>query len=169
MGCSVGGSCALEVLNLAPERVAATILIGTKARHDPDPAFATEICEFVEMQGVQVAWDRYWKPLFAEFDDSYEISEKLALMQSRERLIRGLIAFHTRLSREEVVANSQSPIHIVTGDQDTLPGLEYARELAALSPKAELHIIENCGHYAPIMRPGEINALIADVTRSVVF
>ncbi len=38
VGCSVGGSCALEILNRAPERIAATILIGTKARHDPDPA-----------------------------------------------------------------------------------------------------------------------------------
>ena len=38
VGCSVGGSCALEVAVTAPERVAALVLIGTKAKHDPDPA-----------------------------------------------------------------------------------------------------------------------------------
>src|SRR5262245_41107688 len=38
IGCSVGGSCALEVAAIAPHRVAALVLIGTKAGHQPDPA-----------------------------------------------------------------------------------------------------------------------------------
>ena len=169
VGCSVGGSCALEILNLAPERVVATILIGTKARHDPNPGSAAEICKFVETHGVEVAWGEYWKPLFEGWDKVCTLAETMALGQSREGLIRGLTAFHTRSSREEVVANGQSPIHIVTGDQDTLPGLDYAHRLAALNPRAQLDVIKYCGHYAPIMRPMEINALIENVIRSVVF
>ena len=35
VGCSVGGSVALEVARLAPERVAALVLVGTNARHLP--------------------------------------------------------------------------------------------------------------------------------------
>ncbi len=38
VGCSVGGSCALEIAAAAPSRIAALILIGTKAAHRPDPA-----------------------------------------------------------------------------------------------------------------------------------
>ena len=37
VGCSVGGSCAIEVATAAPDRVAALVLIGTKAKHSPDP------------------------------------------------------------------------------------------------------------------------------------
>lgn len=37
VGCSVGGSCAIEVAATAPERVAALVLVGTKAGHRPDP------------------------------------------------------------------------------------------------------------------------------------
>jgi pimeloyl-ACP methyl ester carboxylesterase len=37
VGCSVGGSCALELALAAPNRVAALVLIGTKAAHRPDP------------------------------------------------------------------------------------------------------------------------------------
>ena len=66
VGCSVGGSCALEILNLAPERVAATILIGTKARHDPDPVFFREASKIIENQGVKTAWKQLWEPLFLQ-------------------------------------------------------------------------------------------------------
>jgi pimeloyl-ACP methyl ester carboxylesterase len=38
VGCSVGGSCAIEVAVAAPDRVAALVLIGTKAAHRPEPA-----------------------------------------------------------------------------------------------------------------------------------
>lgn len=38
VGCSVGGPCALEGAALAPERIAALVLIGTKAAHRPEPA-----------------------------------------------------------------------------------------------------------------------------------
>src|SRR5258707_9280720 len=38
VGCSVGGSCALELAVAAPDRVAALVLIRTKAERRPDPA-----------------------------------------------------------------------------------------------------------------------------------
>lgn len=165
VGCSVGGSCALEVLNLAPERVTAAVLIGTKARRRPNPTALTEGCDFVESKGVSAAWARYWKPLFEgrEDDPCIDAAEAIALEQSPEGLTCGLRAFHSRPSREDVVARSQSPIHIVTGDEDTLPGLDYSKELAALNVKAHLHVVENCGHYAPLMQPEETNSLIRSV------
>ncbi|MBD9490459.1 alpha/beta fold hydrolase [Ensifer sp. ENS11] len=39
VGCSVGGSCALEVAALAPDRVPALVLIGTKAWRRLDPVY----------------------------------------------------------------------------------------------------------------------------------
>ena len=38
VGNSVGGSCAIEVARLAPERVAAMVLVGAKAGVRPEPA-----------------------------------------------------------------------------------------------------------------------------------
>jgi pimeloyl-ACP methyl ester carboxylesterase len=38
VGCSAGGSCALEAAIAAPNRVAALVLIGTKTAHRADPA-----------------------------------------------------------------------------------------------------------------------------------
>ena len=168
-GCSVGGSCALEILRLAPERVAATVLIGTKARHDPDPALAAEAIKTVQNRGIEVAWKLFWEPLFAlpNHGAAQNRSRAIALDQSPNDLINGLTAFHTRASREDIVKNSTNPIHVVSGELDKFPGVAYSQRLAALNPKASLHVIESCGHYAPIARPDETSALIAGVINQV--
>jgi pimeloyl-ACP methyl ester carboxylesterase len=64
-GCSVGGSCALEVAALAPERVAALVLIGAKAGHRPEPALRDTALALLQGEGVEAAWARYWAPLFS--------------------------------------------------------------------------------------------------------
>lgn len=168
VGCSVGGSCALEILHRAPRRVAAAILIGTKARHDPDPACAANARRIIETQGVAAAWKQLWQPLFPPQEpDLQAAAQAIALDQSPKDLIQGLTAFHSRTSREDIVKNSNCAIHFVSGDQDTLPGLAYSRRLAELTPKARLHVIKDCGHYVPMMRPGETNALIESVLGQV--
>ncbi|MEO1249687.1 MAG: alpha/beta hydrolase, partial [Pseudomonadota bacterium] len=137
VGCSVGGSCALEVMSLAPDRVAAAVLVGTKARHDPNPAALAESCRMVENHGVAAAWERYWKPLFDQgaYKEAAQTAEEIALAQSANSLVNGLKSFHTRESREEILKQSAIPIRIVTGDQDELPGLDYSRRLAELSSR----------------------------------
>ena len=164
VGCSVGGSCALEIMRLAPDRVAGAVLIGTKARHDPDPEALSVSQNTVENEGVAGAWERYWKPLFEQNSDVevVQIAQEIALAQSNTALISGLKSFHTRESREDVVRESTVPIQIVTGDRDELPGIDYSRRLVRLSKRAQLHIFKNCGHYVPMMQPTKLNRLIAN-------
>ena len=64
VGNSVGGSCAIEIAVLAPEKVQGIILCGAKAGHRPEPAFRDEALRALEEGGVEAAWDRYWRPLF---------------------------------------------------------------------------------------------------------
>ena len=167
VGCSVGGSCALEVINLAPDRVAAAILIGIKARCDPNPVSLWQACRIVKDQGVASAWERYWNPLFegGHAGDAARRAKEIALEQTAQDLENGLNAFYTRNSREDVVIESTIPIHVVTGDCDELPGLSYSRRLAGLSDKVRLHVIRDCGHYVPLMQPTPLNSLISDVLR----
>lgn len=169
VGCSVGGSCALEVLRLAPERVAATVLVGTKARHDPDPAFAAKAQYIVERQGVEAAWEQLWEPLFAfaNHADARDRCRDIAVDQSPNDLMNGLVAFHTRTSREDVVKTSTSPLHVVSGELDEFPGLAYSRRLTWLNPVARLHVIRSCGHYAPVVKPRETSSIIANVLDQV--
>lgn len=65
VGCSVGGSCALEIAALAPERIAGLMLIGTKADRRADRRLMVEAVDTIRNEGRQIAWQRYWRPLFA--------------------------------------------------------------------------------------------------------
>ena len=66
VGCSVGGTCALEVALAAPEQVAGIVLVGAKAEVNPDPALREEAVGVLETQGMAAAWDKYWLPLFGD-------------------------------------------------------------------------------------------------------
>lgn len=70
VGCSVGGSCALEVASAAPEQVAAIVLIGAKAEVNPDPLLRDSAIRALETQGMAAAWRNDWLPLFAETTSS---------------------------------------------------------------------------------------------------
>src|SRR5256885_2575442 len=65
VGCSVGGSCALELAVVAPDRVAALVLIGTKAEHRPDPALHAYALEILQDDGMEEAWSIFLAPLFS--------------------------------------------------------------------------------------------------------
>jgi pimeloyl-ACP methyl ester carboxylesterase len=165
VGCSVGGSCALEVAIKAPDRVAALVLIGTKARHDPNPDSYAESLKFLRNRGVENSWEEYWKPLFSGLTDkkAEAVAKDIALCQSLEHLINGLSAFHTRPSRETFVADCDIPIHVITGERDELPGLDYCRNLASSAKSSTLHVIEKSGHYVPMVQPNALNEILSDI------
>ncbi len=127
--------------------------------------FFSDTCTYIETQGVLAGWKRFWKPFFDGNEGTAQKAEEIVQAQTLPELINGVTAFHTRRSQEERVKHSTTPIHIVTGDQDNLPGLTYARRLVAQSKNAHLHVIQNCGHYAPLMQPAAVNSLIKDILR----
>ena len=168
VGCSVGGSCAIEVAAAAPGRVAALVLIGTKARHHPDPGLHATALDLIEQEGMGRAWERYWAPLFSESTDRkvVEAARGVALRQPPEDIARGITVFHSRPSRERFVSESQIPITVVTGEDDAAPGLKLSTELAAAAPQGSLHAIPSCGHYVPLEQPDALRAILQDVIES---
>jgi pimeloyl-ACP methyl ester carboxylesterase len=80
VGCSVGGSCALELAVAAPERVAALVLIGTKAVHRPDPALHASALEMLQEKGLEEAWKVFWAPLFSRSAKSRVVSDAKRIM-----------------------------------------------------------------------------------------
>lgn len=165
VGCSVGGSCALEIAATWPERVVALVLIGTKAGHNHDPELLASTARTIEDEGLDNAWQKVWAPHFSNSVDQHTLVEAkdMALRQSHEKVLRGLTAFHGRQSRDEFVAQCPVPIHVVTGEDDTLPGPRKSADLAALAPLGSFHMVPSCGHYVPIERPHDLNSILTDV------
>jgi pimeloyl-ACP methyl ester carboxylesterase len=165
VGCSVGGSCALEVAVAAPDRVAALVLVGTKAGHRPDPALHAFALETLQQKGVEEAWRVFWAPLFSSSADSRVVDDakRMALRQSPQEIARGVTAFHSRLGREQFLTVFPRPVVVVTGADDIAPGQNVSAGQARSARHGRLHIVPECGHYVPLERPESMNSILRDV------
>lgn len=132
VGCSVGGSCALEVAVAAPERVAALVLIGTKAAHRPDPEFCASALDLLENDGIDAAWMTYWAQLFSKSTDPAVVdsARQIALQQLPTDIARGVAVFHSRPSRDDFLAKWPKPVVVVTGEDDGAPGVATSAAMA---------------------------------------
>lgn len=145
MGCSVGVSCALEVAVAAPDRVAALVLIGTKADLRPDPALHRSALEFIRGKGLDEAWNVFWAPLFSRSTDDRVVAaaKHMMLRQSPLDIARGVTAFQTRPSRGQFLTAFPGPVAFVTGEEDINPKLSAAQ--AAAVRHGLFHVMANCG------------------------
>lgn len=169
VGCSVGGSCAIEVAAASSERVAALVLIGTKATHRPDPKFRDSALALLERSGIDAAWQTYWAPLFSQTTDLkvVEAARQNAIQQLPADIARGIKVFHTRPSQDRFLANWRKPLVIITGEDDVAPGVATSTEMASSSAQGQLYIIPSCGHYVPLEQPDALNKILNEVIDTV--
>lgn len=165
VGCSVGGSCALEVAALATSRVASLVLIGTKVHHRPDPNLHASALETISEKGLETAWRNLWEPLLSSKASSHAINEakRIALLQSPDAIARGVTVFHSRPSRDQFLSTFSRPVIVVTGSEDMAPGPATSRKQADLAPHGRLHIVPECGHYVPLERPEALSSILRGV------
>lgn len=165
VGCSVGGSCALEVAARIPDRVAALVLIGTKAHHRPEPGFHAAALRLLQDEGVEAAWESYWRPLLSRSASNKTANaiKRIAISQARQDLARGISVFHTRPSRVDILENLSCPVLIVTGSEDPAPGCETCARQTDMARDGRLHVIEDCGHYVSMEKPGQLNTVLREL------
>jgi pimeloyl-ACP methyl ester carboxylesterase len=167
VGCSVGGSCALEVARAAPDQVEGVVLVGAKAGVRPDPGLRDAAVRLMSEQGIEAGWRAYWRPLFWRDAPAAALADaqRLALSQDVEDVLWGVRAFHDRRDLTDFVAAWAKPIVVISGDQDTAPLPSTAAPITAVAPDARFHLVRNCGHYVNLERPAEFRALLADSLR----
>jgi pimeloyl-ACP methyl ester carboxylesterase len=165
VGCSVGGSCALEIAAIAPELVDALVLIGTKAVHRPDPALHMSVVDSLRHHGLQGAWERHWAPLFSKSaaPEVVRAGLEIVLRQSLCDILLGVSVFHRRQSRDDVLFRLNVPIHFVSGNEDVAPGPKVSEMQTGLSQNGRFHLFRNCGHFVPLEQPEALNAILRDV------
>ena len=162
VGNSVGGSCAIEMVHLAPDRVRALVLIGTKAGHRPEPAVRDGAIELLTNEGMAGAWPVLWAPLFAPGADPAVVdhARRMAMAVPSDEVIGGVRAFHARADRTEVLESYAGPVVVVRGEHDRIP--RHPVELAAGLRHGTFHQVDGAGHYVPLDRPEFTRRLIAD-------
>jgi pimeloyl-ACP methyl ester carboxylesterase len=165
VGCSVGGSCALELAVAAPERIAALVLIGTKAERRPDPAQHASALETLQENGLEQAWNVMWAPLFSRAASARVIDDakRITLRQSPLDVARGVTVFHTRPSRGQLLSALRCPVVVVTGAEDVAPGPGVSKAQADCAQYSQLHVVPECGHYVPLERPEVLNSILLEL------
>lgn len=160
VGNSVGGSCALEVAALAPDRVRSLALIGAKAGHRPEPAFRDEALRVLDEDGLDLAFDKYWAPLFAPGTDPSIIERGRALAHEAgvDAVRRGVVAFHSRPDRHDFAIALDVPVLVVAGEYDIRP----AKTVGLSRPfhNGSYVQLDGCGHYASLEQPVQLANLL---------
>jgi pimeloyl-ACP methyl ester carboxylesterase len=163
VGCSIGGSCALEVAHAAPDQVLGVVLVGAKAGVRPDPALRDEAVRLLTDHGMEAAWPAYWRPLFGRSTSADVVADarQMAPDQDVQDVINGVRAFHDRRDLTDFALSWPRPLVVISGGEDRTPLPSTAAQIAA-APNRAFHVIDNCGHYVNLERPAAFRKLLAD-------
>ena len=167
VGNSIGGSCGIEVAKLAPTKVKALVLCGTKASHRPQPDLRDDFLQVLNRHGLPAVWERYWRPLFGPYA-SAEVVERgwlSAVGVGAESIESGVRAFHGRADREDFLTTWGGSVSIVSGEHDISP--ERSRRLADRLSQGAFHLVPGVGHYLPLEAPDALFAITAEVLASL--
>jgi 3-oxoadipate enol-lactonase len=171
VGNSFGGSVALSVAALAPDRVTAMMLISTLSpdlAEPSDPLRRAWEAETAALEredvdaAVEAVVDAWTLP-----DAPRSLRERVAAMQRR--------AFELQLADDggepvevpdpvhenrATLGRLSIPVLVAVGARDMPDCLTAARELASELPGARRVVIENAGHLAPLEQPARFRELL---------
>jgi 3-oxoadipate enol-lactonase len=161
VGASMGGYVALALARLAPDRVRALVLAGSRADADTAERKADRVETISRIQegGAQALWEKMSPLLTAgASEEAAQRVHALALEQRADDLIRAVRAIRDRQDSTDVVASLQAPVLILAGDQDALIASQEAQALAATAPNGRAVILDGVGHLPSLQQPDRFNA-----------
>jgi pimeloyl-ACP methyl ester carboxylesterase len=172
-GHSMGGRVAMEVMRLAPARVAALALLdtaylplGSGEAGARERQARLELLALAEHSGM-TAMARVWVQGMvhrARLNDAALIEPIVAMLTRRTPAIfaaqtRALLA---RPDATEVLRAVSCPTLILCGEDDSNAPPERHREMHALIAGSKLVQLAACGHMCTMERPAEVNAALGD-------
>ncbi len=164
VGNSIGGSVAVEMARMVPDRVELLVLLGAKPGHRPEPALRARALELLATEGIDRAWPEFWEPLFGPSADATTVdrARRIAAAHPIAAIMRGVHAFHTRLDREAFLRDWPGRVLVMSGEHDRTPG--RGATLAASLRDGHYVEVADAGHYLPLEAAG---AVVAAVRRAL--
>jgi pimeloyl-ACP methyl ester carboxylesterase len=165
-GLSLGGYVAFEIVRRAPERVLRLALLNTSARPDA-PERAEQRARSVRdarIGAFKGVTPRFLPTvLYPAHADDPEIAPTVLAMTERVGRIafeRQQAAASFRPDCRPLLGSIRCPTLVIGGGQDRVTPPDLQREIAAGIPGAQLEILDECGHLAPLEQPDAVNALL---------
>ncbi len=170
-GLSMGGYVAMEILRVAPERVARLCLVDTQARADTPEAAEVrrQLIEITERGGfAKIAALQYPKLVAPARADDVELQRVVRAMADAtgaDAFVRQQKAILTRIDSRPSLGAVRCPTTVLVGADDQLTPPDMAAEMAGLVPGARLVEIPGAGHLSPLEAPEAVNAALWDWLR----
>jgi pimeloyl-ACP methyl ester carboxylesterase len=163
-GLSMGGYVALEIMRLAPDRVASLALLDTSARADtPEQTAARrgliELATHGRFDEVPCSLlPRVLHP--GRLGDERLTSTVLSMASAvgPEAFVRQEEAIIGRPEARGYLSNITCPTLVLCGREDALTPLHLHEEMASLIPESRLVVVEGCGHLSTLERPEAVAA-----------
>jgi 3-oxoadipate enol-lactonase len=166
VGVSMGGYVAFELWRQAPERVAAMVLVSSRAGAETDESRRgrDETIALLSDDGVHALWERLEPKLFASVAAPGVVAQarELVLEQGASRLAAAVAAIRDRPDSTELLREVDVPALVVVGTDDALIPPAESEAIAAALPNARLVRLEGAGHLPPLERPDELNRELLD-------
>jgi pimeloyl-ACP methyl ester carboxylesterase len=167
IGHSMGARVAMEMVQLAPERIQKLALIdtGIDSRKEGEEAKRQVLVDLAFTEGMGALADR-WLPPMLHAD---RVEDQTLLAPLKAMVMRATPEQHQRqiralLNRPNLVPRLPGitcPTLVMVGRQDRWSPLAQHEEMAARIPNAELVVIEDSGHMSLLEQPEQVsNALL---------
>lgn len=156
-GLSMGGMVALELVRLAPERVARLALLGTNP-YPPTPVQRDHFSklekrvkngEFLSIPKKELIP----KMLYRYEKDLVNVTLRMAEETGEIPYLHQLEALQTRHDQLPILKTIQCPTLIMTGENDLVCPPSLHEEMHRIIPQSSYVKVRNCGHLIPIEQP----------------
>jgi 3-oxoadipate enol-lactonase len=164
VGLSMGGMIAFQMAVDLPKVVRSLVIINSGPsmifRKLSQRLLIRSRFAIVRLFGMRALGKMVARPLFPDPGQEalrQRFLEAIAANDPRAYLdsLRALIGW----SVEERISGIQCPVLIISSDQDYTP-VDFKREYAAKIPGAEVAVIQNSRHVAPLDQPAELNRML---------
>ena len=172
-GHSMGGRVALELQRQAGHRICAIALMDTATgpRAEGEEGKRLKLVELALGPGM-AAVARAWLPPMvhpSRHADKHFMAELTAMVQgfTPAQFAGQIRALLQRPDATSMLAAISCPALVLCGRQDAWRSPEQHRKLAQKIPGAKFVMVEDCGHMAPVERPGKVTAALRVLLKRV--
>lgn len=160
-GFSLGGYVAQEIMRIAPERVARLALLDTGIKPDtPERELERRMLDkAAQAPGRFHGFGERLLDAYLSSVNRYDEAVIERIRSMTQRLGPDVFLRQNNVRRkdgEDVLRTLNCPVLILCGAHDRITPPDDHRRMAALVPHAELVIVENAGHMAPLESPHEV-------------
>jgi pimeloyl-ACP methyl ester carboxylesterase len=165
-GLSMGGYVALEIMRIAPERVARLALLDTSARPDTKEAGVVrreQIAHALAGHFAEVPDTSYPNAVHpSRLQDAAlkQINREMAFDVGVEAFVRQQTAIMGRQDSRPALTDIRCPTMVIVGDEDKITPVALAQEMVDGIAGARLEIIANSGHLSTLEQPLAVNAAL---------